>query len=489
MKTFLRITLPIVFFVTGLQQSNAQCVVSNIVIQNVTVAGVQTQGSCTVTFDATFTIENNNGNKYIFIHAWIFDDYPNYFNCVNGAPSQPGAIRAPKSNDLVDAFINVGINNNEATPLIIMNYPPDAGVDMNSVQSITKEVTADGSAIFILKGITATVPVTCGTPVVLVADIWSSQSAQAQNAHCVNCGILYSAGFFSLGGLANCFSLTYTATLTNNTNQPISGYYRVFVDVNGDGYLTPSMDTLIQDTTIFSLNAGIGSTTTISGSIPPVNINQDLFIVITQTSGQASGASRVILIPSTQCAPLPVDFLSFTARRVNRSHVDLRWETATEINNRGFAIQRNIGNNQWQPVGYIPSEAISGNSSSVISYSFIDPNDHEGISQYRIRQVDLDGRSKFSEIRVVRGYGQKEEIIIYPVPSQDGKVTIVFNDRETTRDLTLTDMHGRTIRQWRSVTGNIFQLDQLRTGIYTISIHDRNRKELTMKKILVTASK
>jgi hypothetical protein len=489
MKTFLRYTLSIAFFITVLQQAHSQCVVSNIVIQNVTVAGTQVPGSCTVTFDASFTIENNNGNKYIFIHAWILSEYPNYFNCVNGAPSQPGAIRAPEYDDLEDAFINVGINNSEVTPLIIMDYPPDANVDMTTVQSITKELTADGSAIFILKGITATVPVTCGTPVVLVADVWSSQSAQAQNAHCVNCGILYSAGIISLSGLANCASMTYTATVTNNTNQAISGFYRVYVDVNGDGYLTPAMDTLIQDTTAFSLSASMGSTTTLTGPIPSANINQDLFIVITQTSGQASGASRVTLVPSTQCAPLPVSFRSFTARRINRTFVDLRWETATEINNVGFAIQRNTGNNQWQVVGYVPTHAPAGNSSSVLTYSFTDANNHKGVSQYRIRQVDLDGKTRFSEVRAVRADGQKGETLIYPVPSLDGKVTIVFDDRETMRDLTLTDMLGRTVRQWRSVTGNVFQLDQLRPGIYTIGIYDRNLQELTMKKILVTVSK
>src|SRR5258706_2380905 len=100
------------FFFMGLlalntSKTNAQCTVSNIVIQNVSVAAVQTPGTCTVTFDATFTIENNNGNKYIFIHAWLLSNYPDYFHCVNGQSTINGAIHAPKADDLANAFLTI----------------------------------------------------------------------------------------------------------------------------------------------------------------------------------------------------------------------------------------------------------------------------------------------------------------------------------------------------------------------------------------------
>jgi hypothetical protein len=59
---------------------------ANIIIQNVRVAGVQTAGSCTVTFDVSFNIENNNGNKFIFIHAWTQASYPLFPLCKRGLP-------------------------------------------------------------------------------------------------------------------------------------------------------------------------------------------------------------------------------------------------------------------------------------------------------------------------------------------------------------------------------------------------------------------
>jgi hypothetical protein len=489
MKTILRIgALFAILFLTT-RQLQAQCTVSNVIIQNVSVSGTQTPGTCTVTFDASFTIENNNGNKFIFIHVWTMDDYPNYFRCVNGQTTVNGAVRAPDASVLADAFLNIGINNNEATPSIIMDYPPASGVTMTNVGSISREVLPDGSAVFILTGITATVPVTCGTPVVLMADLWSSQSARAQVAHCVNCGLGYSAGFMGAAGLVNCASLTYNITLTNNTGTTINGYYRLYADINGDGYFTPAIDTLLRDTTAFSISAGIGMTTLLTGGVPSANLNQDVFILITQTSGQASGTSRVALIQSTQCATLPVTFNLFRATRINRSAVSLRWETATEINNSGFIIQRNTaGDSEWERVTFIPSLAQDGNSNSMLSYTFTDVNSHKGITQYRIRQMDLDGKSKLSEIRAVRGEGQVGAVIVYPVPSYDGRVNVVFDDLETTRDVVLYDMNGRMIRQWKAITNNTFQADNLRPGIYALRIQDVRTGDVQVEKIVVSAN-
>ena len=423
MKTLLNSFLFVALLAAGIQKSNAQCTVSNIVIQNVTVIG-STSNSCTVKFDVTFNIENNSGNKFIFIHAWLQNDYPNYFKCVNGQSTINGSIKAPDAGDLGNEFLNIGLNNDGATPIALTTYPPDASVQMAVMDAVTKVVLPDGSANITLQGVIATSPVSCTTPVVVVADLWSSQSSSAQRAHCVNCGIRYSAGYLTVFGVVNCVTLTYGGTISNNTSIPIDGYYRVFADVNGDGYFTPATDTLIRSSTNFTVAAN--GTTAITGAVPPQNINQNVFIVITQTSGAASGASRVDLFRSAQCATLPVSFRSMNATRTSRSNVLLQWETVTEINNSGFSVQRNAGNNNWQTVSFIPTLAIGGNSGSALTYTFNDDNSNKGITQYRIKQVDLDGRSLFSDTRSVRGDGQKNKIILYPNPSADGNLNIVF---------------------------------------------------------------
>ncbi len=186
------------------------------------------------------------------------------------------------------------------------------------------------------------------------------------------------------------------------------------------------------------------------------------------------------------CDVLAVSFSSLTANRTSPANVLLRWETVTEINNSGFAIERSMGNNSWESVIFIPTQAPGGNSSSPLTYTFNDLNTNKGLTQYRIKQVDLDGRAKFSEVRVVRGIAQKGKIIVYPNPSADGSVNIVFEDQEGIRDVAVTDITGRTIQQWKSVSSNTLQIENLKTGIYTLRIIMRESGNQRVEKIIVS---
>ena len=150
MKSILRSLTCIALLILPTRKIQAQCTVSNIIIQNVSVAPTQTPGTCTVTFDASFTIEDNNGNKYIFIHAWVASDYPNYFECVNGQSTLNGSIAAPESADLGNEFLTIAINNDIDPPGLLSSYTPDPSVSITPVSSIERTVNPDGSATFIL---------------------------------------------------------------------------------------------------------------------------------------------------------------------------------------------------------------------------------------------------------------------------------------------------------------------------------------------------
>ncbi len=481
MKTVLRSLFFLSLLTFGVKKSNAQCTVSDIIVQNIVPVG-GTATTCTVTFDATFNIASNDGSKFIFLHAWIESAYPNYFHCVNGQSTINGSIAAPGDADLANSFINIGLNNTTATPTVITTYP-NGSTPMTGVTSVSKVVLPDGSANITLYGVTVTVPVACGTPVVIVADLWSSQSASAQRAHCVNCGIRSSAGYLNTTGFVNC-TPAYFGSITNLTSIPIDGYYRVFADVNNDGYFTPVSDTLLIGNTNFSV--ATNGTTSISGPIPVANVNQNIFIVVTQTTGSANGASRVIVFRSVGCAPLPVSFTSFSASRISRTNVMLRFETATEINNRGFYIQRSTTNNIWETATFIPTQAPGGSSSSLLTYTFNDVNANKGITQYRVQQVDIDGRAKYSEIRAVRGDGQQQKVIVYPTPSADGRVNVLFEEKGSVRDITLTDMNGRIVKQWNALFNNTLQIENLVSGMYLLKVTIRETGNQTIERIIVS---
>jgi hypothetical protein len=180
---------------------------------------------------------------------------------------------------------------------------------------------------------------------------------------------------------------------------------------------------------------------------------------------------------------LPVVFKSFDANR-SRSNVAVKWETSSELNNAGFNVQRNIGGT-WQTVAYVPSQATGGNSDATLTYSFNDLNTTKGISQYRIQQVDLDGKSKFSEVRAVRGEGSIGKTIVFPNPSNNGNVSIVFEDANVKRDVSVIDMTGKVIKQWRNVTNNNLLVENLPSGLFSVRILAVETGEQVVEKIVV----
>jgi Secretion system C-terminal sorting domain len=97
----------------------------------------------------------------------------------------------------------------------------------------------------------------------------------------------------------------------------------------------------------------------------------------------------------------------------------------------------------------------------------------------------LDNKAKFSEIRSVRGDGQLGKTIVYPNPTADGKVNIVFEDKNVTRDIAVSDMSGRIIKQMKSVTNNNIIIDNLTPGMYSIRIVAVETGEQIVEKVIV----
>jgi len=181
---------------------------------------------------------------------------------------------------------------------------------------------------------------------------------------------------------------------------------------------------------------------------------------------------------------LPVSFGAFSATRTSNV-VALKWTTASESNNLGFEIQRLIGGGSWQAISFVATQAAQGNSASDLTYTYTDLNQTKGITQYRIKQIDIDKRSRFSEIRAVRGDNQKGKTIAYPNPSSDGKVNIIFNDAAGTRDISLTDINGRVVKQMKGITNNNILFENLIAGIYTIRIVNNQTNEQEVQKFVV----
>ncbi|MBI3500814.1 MAG: T9SS type A sorting domain-containing protein [Bacteroidetes bacterium] len=110
--------------------------------------------------------------------------------------------------------------------------------------------------------------------------------------------------------------------------------------------------------------------------------------------------------------PLPIELLSFDAKP-NGNVVDVTWKTSSETNSDYFMVQRSKDGNAFEDVEKIKA---AGNSTTTRNYSSTDYDPYSGVSYYRLKQVDKDGKYKYS-IMIAVNFSASNGIAVYPNPS------------------------------------------------------------------------
>ena len=100
---------------------------------------------------------------------------------------------------------------------------------------------------------------------------------------------------------------------------------------------------------------------------------------------------------SSSSTTLPIELLYFKAK-FNSDHVDFDWATAAEINNDYFTIERSQDGKNFEQVLRKPG---SGNTTTKIEYTGIDDAPLKGISYYRLKQTDYDGKFVYFPAKAV----------------------------------------------------------------------------------------
>ena len=70
----------------------------------------------------------------------------------------------------------------------------------------------------------------------------------------------------------------------------------------------------------------------------------------------------------------------------------MHWQTALELNNYGFVIERSSGNDIWENVGFV---AGADNSYNIKPYEYTDTPSQPDTYLYRLRQIENNGDSKY----------------------------------------------------------------------------------------------
>jgi hypothetical protein len=90
---------------------------------------------------------------------------------------------------------------------------------------------------------------------------------------------------------------------------------------------------------------------------------------------------------------VPVEFNTFTAENI-KNEIVLSWQTATEINNSGFSIERKSNNTEYLEIVFVSG---FGTTTEPKLYSYTDSEVSTGKYTYRLKQIDFDGSFEYSQ--------------------------------------------------------------------------------------------
>lgn len=168
-------------------------------------------------------------------------------------------------------------------------------------------------------------------------------------------------------------------------------------------------------------------------------------------------------------APLPLDWLSFEATYV-KGDVDLVWITANEVDVSHFEIEHSIDGESFRVIDRLEANNLSG----VNTYTHTHLSPVIGINYYRVNQVDFDGKSDYSWIRVVTAANNKISFVVYPNPTEE--MITVQSEAIVTGSVQLIDVQGRTltIKDFKGTNRTTIDLTDLKTGIYQLRITTPN---------------
>ena len=168
-----------------------------------------------------------------------------------------------------------------------------------------------------------------------------------------------------------------------------------------------------------ALASGGGNASGVNGTVS-YTIGQAFYTTTSGSSGTLAAGIQTTLNLST---PLPIELVSFEGECTG-GKVHLNWQTAIELNNDFFVIEKSNDASQWAAMA-----TIKGGQASK-SYFYMDEYPSIPASYYRLKQVDQDGAFSYSPVIHILGCTDKTKAIsLYPNPTATG-VYLAMEEKE-----------------------------------------------------------
>jgi len=271
------------------------------------------------------------------------------------------------------------------------------------------------------------------------------------------CGTLQNNSYYQFVASATTESFDITSVSGCASNGIQAEVYEVTYDVNG----------CCTDFNSVSNCFNPGSPTTGTVTATGLTVGSSYILMI---DGYSGANCDFVISGWSASGVLPVELLSFTGQNIGDGN-ELKWVTASEINNSHFLIQRSYDGVNFGTIGSISGY---GTSNMQHAYTYYDSGVESKNAYYRLKQVDFDGDYEYSNTIVVY-YKENNNVHIFPNPATSTVFVDLYAENRGSYNIRVIDVLGGSTQKavYAEAGVNHYSVDdfvRLQKGAYIVQL-------------------
>lgn len=276
----------------------------------------------------------------------------------------------------------------------------------------------------------------------------------------------------------------YVPVVASITNSEISVSSNL---ITANGISTSTVTIRLKDAAgnYLTRSGGVVTVYTTQGTLGIVTDNNDgtYTVVLTSSNSQVTAAITFAINGTTASSSanvvfssnLPVKWGDSRAYRKYKTQV-VEWTTDEASNVSHFQVERSSNGRDWTVV-LNKKQALTGEGRH--SYSFTDNEYNPGLINYRVREVDLDGKAAYSVVMMIEADPGFNRIIAYPSPAD--KLLYVGNiEKSKLSTIVLYSINGEKVREWNHPQES-YDVSTVQPGIYLLKVNTKDGGQQTIR--------
>ena len=230
-------------------------------------------------------------------------------------------------------------------------------------------------------------------------------------------------------------------------------------DPDNLGYVTAPGDSIIVNSQTLTLGTPLAS-----DSLIYFAWNYSVTSGTTVTNAQALGVDDIVITANSN--PLPVNLIAFESKKVSNTEVLISWDVAEEYDLLGYIVERSNNGRDFKSIGQVHAQQRN-------SYFFRDVNPFSGGNYYRLKIMDNNGASRYSDVQYVV-LKKPETLTLYPNPTK-GRIFISgVENNDLNVNVSIIDEKGQSVRSEIIHAGKLastgMDMSSLNPGSYIVKI-------------------